>query len=1049
MKSIFAIFISTIAFSLSIPVASAFEKSTFVNYVFPIHEIVQEKNNLNITLDLPKAIYSQATASATPITWLLDYQVLSSTDSKKYFKDLTKDQTQEIGALLEISRALASQVGLRSRHSEVEGNLNSYYPLERKKLIDAYMEKFFEGFGFYPKVVGANYLDSFSLEYLSDKYSVNTAVYNIPSPQSNNIVQGVFKNFPYFPSRTNSLAPSQSTKSRLPVVLVAFNPGNAFGDSFISDPNIFEKYLHDLSSQEFNQFSQVTVGTSNQIPDNSFLANFKVYQQVTQKESDINVIQNRLSEFGEWFAQRYSQNNPAFFIKSTMNNKTSAIYFNPFYQIKVDQTDGQSVLSHLTIFNNIEAEDYRQNQNFRQTMELSTYPLVNNLNQVKLDLDLQNAQVSSQSDLWKVNLTTDEGFVALGVHEIGSSTHLDVPTHPSYSLNETTIKFNSNWSPYHYNKSEHLTNFIKFFALVLFVLYLLKLPPQRLLKLISDNFGVSVLIIFGALAWTLTTWQSGKLTLSGLGIWGAHSHDAFFHLSLIESFSKHPFSFSNPNLYGTTLQNYHFFYDYLLGILHKITSIPAMTLYFRFVPFITALAIGALSASLLRRLKFSTPALAISLLSIYFTGSLGFIFSFLQGHSFFDGESLFWMTQSVTTLVNPPFAFSLAVLLGILLLLDHWQNRLTIVRIIILSLLVGSLIQIKAYASVLIVTSLGLTTIISFIKKRNKYFKFSGIILFGGLVFTLAFFLPGYRSGNSLFIFSPLWFIRSIFAAQDRLDLNYVATVWNNSLAANNYLKLALIHLFGVFIFLVGNLGIRLLALPQLFELRKHKSISAKLIVLIICIGLLIPLFFIQSGNSWNSIQFSYYSLFFLNLLIGPVLIALFSRSRNLFQLLALIFVIALCSLPTTIGSLKNYSSPNPSTYIPYPELRQLEILKRQPEGLTLIPAYNEASARQLFHPKPLFAFDSTSYVGSLAAKPTYFADDINLDIMGYSYQHQKTEVQRFYATSDQDFREGFLNKNKFSYIYIDPLTNTQLDSTELDLRLLFDAGGYKLYTKN
>jgi hypothetical protein len=540
-------------------------------------------------------------------------------------------------------------------------------------------------------------------------------------------------------------------------------------------------------------------------------------------------------------------------------------------------------------------------------------------------------------------------------------------------------------------------------------------------------------------------WQSGQLTVFGLGIWGAHSHDALVHLALIESFSKNLFSFKNPNLLNVNLQNYHFFYDYFLAVLHVITQIPSILLFFVFVPTLTSVLIGIFSIILLKRLNFTSAAIAVSLLTIYLAGSLGFIPSLLMGQSFFGGESLFWMTQSVTTLVNPPFAFSLVILLGFLILLDKWFERLNWQRFLILSLLAGVLIQTKAYASALLLTSLSIVTFKAFVT-RNKSLKALLILLVISVLFTLVFFLPTYHQGGSLFVISPFWFIHSLFAAQDRLDLNRFANAWQAYLVNGNYPKLLLLHVVGLFIFFIGNLGIRIFSFPKLISSFKDKLVL-QLIAWITLIGLVLPLIVVQTGNSWNSIQFSYYSLFFLGLLTGPVVVALLSRCRNLFQLVVCIGLLLLFSIPTTIGSLQNYTSSIPSTYVPYPELRLLERLSHE-DGLVLVPFYQQAKSRPLTPPKPLFAFDSTSYITALSGLPTYFADDVNLSIMNYDYSQQKTDVQRFYQTTDQSFAYDFLTKNPIKYIYVDPFSVPKVDLETLGFKLFFDDGQYKLYTK-
>lgn len=1052
MKKIVAFIITLFAFSVS--TVQAFKRETYINYVIPVRELSQETALSPSTLDLPDALYKQATLSATPITWLLDFSAISSSTTSSYFKEVLLDPTQEIGALLEIDAALQNAANYKSAFSETSSLLNSYEIVERIKLIDIFMETFFNTFGFYPKVVGAPYLDSFSLEYLQTKYSVvaTTRITSISNP--NPEINGPFHYFPYFPAKNNALVPAQEKRNKISITSTYWNPSDLDGKSLISSPKGFFDYIKNIHESPLSEFSQVTLGIGNDSPASEFVPSFKEHQNfISSRSGEFNLRAIKFSQFGTWFLQRYPVTSPAYFLRSVAQDKSRAVYSNPFYQVRLTN-EGNSRLDHLTIFNNIEAEDHRQKKNFSSNLSLTSHPLITAQNPIEINFDFTKDIPKVEKGLWTILLKDNDKFITFNANNIATNTGLSLPNHPSIKTklqNDTKIfKFNSQWSPFHLSAKKYLLDLLKFIIIILAILFLFKLPPPKLLSLIKKNILICFTIGLGTLVWMLTMWQSGQLTLFGLGIWGAHSHDALFHLSLIEAFSKNPISFKNPNLFSTNLQNYHFFYDYLLGVFSRLTSISPLTLYFHFAPLLVSLLIGIQASLLLARLKFSKASIVASLLSVYLVGSLGFIPSLLHGQSFWAGESLFWMTQSVTTLVNPPFALSLSVLLGFLLLLDRWSDQLTPLRLIILALVAGILIQIKAYASVILLVSLGIILAKSIFQRKKLLNSHSLIFLFSTLL-TIFFFLPSYKSGDSLFIFSPLWFIRSLFAAQDRLDMTRFATAWQVYLSQGIYYKLLVLHLIGIVLFFVGNLGLRLLALPTLISFFGKKTLH-QLIAIMTLIGLIIPLVFVQTGNSWNSIQFSYYSLFFLNLLLGPSIVFFLSKSRTIIHLTLSLAIVAFFALPTSIGSLFNYTSNTPSTFISYSELRQLDTLKSLPEGLVLAPSYRELSSRRLTAPKPLFAFDSTAYITSLTGQPVFFSDEVNLEIMDYEYSQEKINTQRFFLTDDESFVTQFLKDTPVRHIYLDPHTKINFDHSilsQLGFKQAFDASGYKLYTKD
>ncbi len=995
----------------------AFKRETYINFIVPVHE---QSIPLAKTLSASYAnsLYKQATLSATPITWLLDYSTLDSATTSSFFKKLATDETQELGALLDISKALQDTTHIYPQYSETSSLLNSYEPSERIKLLDAYMDKFFNTFGFYPRSVAASYLDSFSLDYLQTRYSVVTAILD---PNENTLF------FPYFPAKNNALVPAQSRDQKISISLVHQSKN-------ILD---FPVYLKDLSTSPLNEFSQLALEITPQ--------NFASYQKtVSLYQGDLNLHPLKLSDFGTWFNQRYPATNPAY----TFITKETAIYFNPFYEVKFKKNNDTTSLTSLTIFNNIEAEDYRQKKNFLLTLNLSSYPLISN-SALDFNFNLFSSKPTSERGLWTLAFKDQDKFLTLNANSISTNTDLSLPRHPSIKVGKqgavTTFKFNSHWAPFYVSLLELIFHISKFLVLLILIFAIFKNPPKKLLSFFKANVLIICVIVLGSYFWALTTWKSGQLTIFGLGIWGAHSHDALVHLSLIKSFANNPFSFENPNFSPHPLQNYHFFYDYFLALIHLVTKIPVQTLFFQVFPPFNAFFIGILSFTLLKQLKFATPSIVVSLLAIYFAGSLGFIPSFFNNQSLFGGESSFWMTQSITTLVNPPFALSLCVLLGFLVLFDRWINNLNVMRLVVLSLLSGLLIQVKAYASVLLLTALGLIFLKSLITK-NKSLKQISLLFLLSVIFTLTLFLPSYKPGSGLFVFSPLWFIRSLFAAQDRLDLVRFANAWQAYVISGNYPKLLLLQLVGVVLFFLGNLGVRILSLPQLISSLKERSTS-QLIAVMTLIGLILPLVVVQKGNSWNSIQFSYYSLFFLSLLLGPAVVFLLNHCKNLFQLLGLITLLLFVSLPTTIGSLRNYTSKTPSTYIPYPELRLLDRLSQE-KGRVLVPYYQELKARPLTAPKPLFAFDSTSYVTAFCGLPAYFADDVNLSIMNYDFNTQKTQVERFYQTNDQVFAQDLLNSSSIYHVYVDPFSTPKINLEALSFSLIFDDGSYKLYTR-
>src|SRR3989344_3920644 len=172
---------------------------------------------------------------------------------------------------------------------------------------------------------------------------------------------------------------------------------------------------------------------------------------------------------------------------------------------------------------------------------------------------------------------------------------------------------------------------------------------KNLYQLFSLNKALVLIVFFGSLTWSLTMLRSG---VSGQ-FWGANGHDGLWHVALANSLAKG--SLEVPVFAGESLRNYHIGFDLLVAILHRITSIPIITLYFQVLPIVLAILIGSVSYLFVIRWRNSQIEAIWATFFTYFAGSWGWLFG--------KQDSMFWSQQSITTLINPPFALSLVFLM--------------------------------------------------------------------------------------------------------------------------------------------------------------------------------------------------------------------------------------------------------------------------------------------------------------------------------------------------------------------------------------------------
>ncbi len=501
--------------------------------------------------------------------------------------------------------------------------------------------------------------------------------------------------------------------------------------------------------------------------------------------------------------------------------------------------------------------------------------------------------------------------------------------------------------------------------------------------------------------------KSGLTYTFGAGFWGANGHDGVWHIALAKSLARG--SLDNPVFAGVRLQNYHLGFDFLLALINKLTSIPVTVLYFQILPPLFALLIGILIY------KFTKSKWSVFF--VYFGGDLAWLLG--------KGESTFWAQQAISTLINPPFALSLIIiLLGLLCL----KNK----KILLAILFFGLLAAIKIYAAILIFPALFLAGISDYLKTKNLVI----LKIFGGsLILNLILFFGVTKTSSNLISFTPFWFLETLFLS-DRVGWTKFESAIMNYKLAKNYMKLVPAYGVALLIFLVGNLGTRLMFMKNL---RKFSTINIFLLTLIFS-GIAIPMLFVQKGTPWNTIQFFYYSLFFSGILAGLVL----QNTKKYLSLLIILFTI-----PTTILTLTtNYLPSRPPAKISTLELSALNFLATQSTGIVLTFPFDSAKAKEAENnpPRPLYLYDSTAYVSAYSDKPVFLEDQVNLNIMDYQWPTRRKEVEDFLNNLDQKSAREFLTKNNIKYIYWLKGQRARLGETQLGIEKIFENSEVDVY---
>ncbi|MCJ7786734.1 hypothetical protein MUP06_00760, partial [Patescibacteria group bacterium] len=362
-----------------------------------------------------------------------------------------------------------------------------------------------------------------------------------------------------------------------------------------------------------------------------------------------------------------------------------------------------------------------------------------------------------------------------------------------------------------------------------------------------------------------------------------------------------------------------------------------------------------------------------------------------------------------------------------------------------LSFIFGLIIGVKAYGGIIILSGLGLAAFWEWlVKKKVKTLK----IFLGSLAISLLVFLPNNWASSSLFVFSPLWLPRVMIDAPDRVGWLRLAQARQAYLATGFWSKWLLTEALGLAIFFIGNLGTKIIGLGKLFQwFRNWRRISSFQILFLACLLLsgLVPLFFIQKGNPWNSIQFFYYFQVLFGLLAGLGLGEFLSK-KKIWLKTFFIALLLLLTLPTTIGALKHYLFYRAPARISFDELEGLAFLREQSEGIVLTFPHDYKARERAEAPKPLYIYETTAYVSAFANQQTFLEDEMTLEIMQVNWQPRRILSEQFFATENEIWMSEFLKENKIKYIYLVNGQNFKVQASQIGLEEIFENGEVKIY---
>lgn len=505
-----------------------------------------------------------------------------------------------------------------------------------------------------------------------------------------------------------------------------------------------------------------------------------------------------------------------------------------------------------------------------------------------------------------------------------------------------------------------------------------KLPKLPVFK---PNWWLLILIALGTLAQVSLIFPSNLPQPDGsLKFINTPFIDSLWHIAVAQQMQLN-FPPLHPLYSGYTVTNYHYFLSLLIaGVNYVIPFLSVPHLYFQFLPTLISLLYGLASYCLGKRLGATRTAGLLAVFFAYFASSFAYLVPLLPGTApTVWHESSFWLIQPPSMLVNPHTGISYLLFISGLLALALSSFPLT-------ALIWSVMLGFKIYAGLLVVAAAGLTCL-----RRPKLFR----LLFFLLLLSLPVFLLTTSTGQSLLVFSPGYFLRKLVEDPDRVPLPTWILKEEHYLAANNTLRLIQLRLQELFLFTVGNFGLRLvLIIPFLpYFIRQLKTnVIWQIMGLVSLIGFTIPHLFTQAISPINTLQFAYYALICANFA------AAIAASRS--PKLLLIPILILASITTWREA---YLELNQWRTIDAPTVQALNTLRALPPGVVLTAPEDVLT--------PAFA-----------AKQTYFSSPYSLHVVGTNASQRHTQANWFLdpATPELD-KTQFLKKHSIRYLFFPP----------------------------
>ena len=374
----------------------------FIRYTEPRSDEITEEVLYNTTLAQAKDMREKNLIG----TYLLQYDALVDPS----YQALMKEELArgcEVGAWWEITEPHVKAAGIEWRgrfpwdwHAHV-GFSVGYTQEQRERLVDVYMEKFREIFGFYPKSVGSWFIEAGTLGYLYDKYGIVASCDCKDQVGTDGYtIWGGYLNGAYYPSRQNANMPAQTAEGAIDVPIfrmlgcdpiyqyeagvggtvqsvATLEPASRIGGS---DPKWIDWFFRMFTDEAHLGYNYVQVGQENSFTWGRMDKGFK-YQtdRLVELAAEGKVKIETLAETGQWFKDRYKVTPPTSLVAREDNRDEGrkTYWFNcRNYRANLLWKDGALKFRDIHLFDETLRSEYLDHPDTLPIFRYETLPIV-------------------------------------------------------------------------------------------------------------------------------------------------------------------------------------------------------------------------------------------------------------------------------------------------------------------------------------------------------------------------------------------------------------------------------------------------------------------------------------------------------------------------------------------------------------------------------------------------------------------------------------------------------------------------------------------------